>query len=351
MQFSLPKYTTKDYVVLAAVIVPISLFINTIVFQYALLSGLLYFLVTTVSTMIGFSLFFVVCGAVAVLMKKRFPREEQLSTRLSLMISAFLLMSGLFLFLLFTIYAAIPYYRYSFNENTFVWAYFSLGIGNIFLTFLHEGIDRYENWTKSIDETNKLKATYQRSRLQGLRSQVNPHFLFNSLNSLSSLISEEGDEAEKFLDEMSKVYRYMLRSESDTLVTLNEELRFLNSYYFLLSARYGNGLQMTTQIPEENRCLLLPPLSLQVIIENIITQNSISKASPLRISITAMEGSLFILNNVQLKTIKDDFESDAGLDNLLSKYRLLNQHALISEKENERIIRLPLLQQQEEVPV
>ncbi len=150
---------------------------------------------------------------------------------------------------------------------------------------------------------------------------------------------------------MSKVYRYMLRSESDTMVTLNEELKFLESYYFLLSARYGSGLQMTTQISEPTGNLLLPPLSLQIIIENIITQNSISKTSPLRISITSMEGSLYILNNVQLKTIKDDFDSDAGLDNLLSKYRLLNQQALVTEKENERIIRLPLLLQQEEVPV
>jgi two-component system, LytTR family, sensor kinase len=351
MQFSLPKYTSKDYLVLAVVIVPFSLFINMVAFQMNLLSSLGYFLVTTVSTMFAFSIFFTVCGAVAVLMKKRFPAEKQVGTRLALMISSFLIMSGLFLFLLFNVYAAIPYFRYSFNENNFVWAYFSLGIGNIFLTFLHEGIDRYENWTKSRDETNKLRATYQRSRLQGLRSQVNPHFLFNSLNSLSSLISEEGDEAEKFLDEMSKVYRYMLRSESDTMVTLNEELKFLESYYFLLSARYGNGLQMSTQIADEQRMLLLPPLSLQVIIENIITQNSISKTTPLRISITAMDSSLFILNNIQPKTIKDDLESDAALDNLLSKYRLLNQQALVTEKETERIIRLPLLQQQEEVVV
>jgi sensor histidine kinase YesM len=340
MQLSLPKYTSKDYLVLAVVIVPFSLFINMVAFQMNLLSSLGYFLVTTLSTMFAFSIFFTVCGAVAVLMKKRFPAEEQVGTRLSLMIFSFLIMSGLFLFLLFNVYAAIPYFRYSFNENNFVWAYFSLGIGNIFLTFLHEGIDRYENWTKSREETNKLRATYQRSRLQGLRSQVNPHFLFNSLNSLSSLISEEGE-----------VYRYMLRSESDTMVTLNEELKFLESYYFLLSARYGNGLQMSTQIADEQRMLLLPPLSLQVIIENIITQNSISKTTPLRISITAMEGSLFILNNIQPKTIKDDLESDAALDNLLSKYRLLNQQALVTEKETERIIRLPLLQQQEEVVV
>lgn len=351
MQFRLPKYTSKDYMVLAIVIVPFSLFYNILAFQYNLLSSLTFFLVTLVCTMLAFSVYFTICGAVAVLMKKRFPKEEQLSARLSLMISTFLIMSGLFLFLLFNIYAAIPYFGYSFNETSFVWAYFSMGISNIFLTFLHEGIDRYENWTKSIDETNKLRATYQRSRLQGLRSQVNPHFLFNSLNSLSSLISEEGDDAEKFLDEMSKVYRYMLRSESDTLVTLNEELKFLESYYFLLSARYGNGLQMTTQIPDEHRYLLVPPLSLQVIIENIITQNSISKTSPLRISIAAMEGSLFILNNVQPKTIQDDFDSNAGLDNLLSKYRLLNHQALVTEKETERIIRLPLLQQQEEVAV
>ena len=131
------------------------------------------------------------------------------------MIFTFLCMSGLFLLLMFKLYANIKYFSYKINEDSFVWAYFAMGISNVFLTFLHEGIARYENWKKNQEETELLKDAYQQSRLLGLKSQVNPHFLFNSLNSLSSLISEDEEEAEVFLDEMSKVYRYMLRNDED----------------------------------------------------------------------------------------------------------------------------------------
>jgi sensor histidine kinase YesM len=131
---------------------------------------------------------------------------------------------------------------------------------------------------------NRRAEKYRSSKqLLGLKSQINPHFLFNSLNSLSSLIDESSEDAEKFLDEMTKVYRYMLRNE-ELLVPLEKEMQFIRSYYALLKARYGNGIQLEIDINEACWQALLPPLSLQVIIENAFTQNIVAKNTPLKIS-------------------------------------------------------------------
>jgi LytS/YehU family sensor histidine kinase len=266
------------------------------------------------------------------------------------MIISFLLMSGLFLLVLFSLFSSISYFHYEVNEDRFVWAYFGLGIINIFPTFLHEGIARYESWKIKQKETDELKETHRRSQLQGLKSQVNPHFLFNSLNSLSSLISEDGDEAEKFLDEMSKVYRYMLRGEEDNLVTLETELKFLDAYAYLLKARYGSGLQLQVQVSPEYKQYYLPALTMQVIVETAFTQNSIQKSSPLIITFETEDQKLVIRHTLQPKLIKDDLDTESGLDNLVSKYQLLgNRRIDITDTAGTRRIVIPLLEQKKEV--
>lgn len=350
MRATLPQYSGKDHLVFMTIVLPYTLCMNFIIFGTKYVSGFLFFLVVSAVTVIAFSFFFTACGGIAVLMKNRFPKEEQVGVRLGIMIASFLLMSALFLFFLFRFYEAVPYFKFTSNDETFVWSYFVLGIGNIFLTFLHEGIARYESWKQNREETEQLKTAYQRSRLQGLRSHVNPHFLFNSLNSLSSLISEEGDEAEKFLDEMSKVYRYMLRNETDTLVTLEEELKFLQSYSYLLHARYGNGLQLKLNTSDAAKHKMIAPLSLQTIIENAFTLNIISKNNPLVIQIASVDNELIIQHNLHPKTITEDFDAETALDNLLSKYNLLSDKgAIVNETAGERTIRLPLLTDEKEV--
>ncbi|MFT3679885.1 MAG: histidine kinase [Ferruginibacter sp.] len=348
MSISLPKYTGKDYMVLALVLLPITLLSNTAIFGTGYFGALPVFLWGTLITAAAFALFFTLCGGVAVQLKNRFSGEDQVSPRMAFMIFTFLVMSGLFLLLLFNLYASIPLFNYHFDENRFVWAYFILGICNIFLTFLHEGISRYESWKISQEETEQLRQTYRQSRLQGLKSQVNPHFLFNSLNSLSSLISEDEDAAEKFLDEMSKVYRYMLRNDDDKLVPLSTEIKFVESYAYLLKARYGNGLQVNINVSNTEQCL--PPLSLQTIIENAITQNSISKTSPLVVSITNTDNrTLEISNSIQPKQITDAADDvEAYLDNLVNKYALLGEKVNITENGRQRIIQLSLLNRKKE---
>ncbi len=350
MKLALPQYSGKDQLVYKTIILPYTLCLNFIIFGWQYISNIGFFLAVSAVTVLAFTAFYIICGSVAVLIKNRFQAEEQWGVRLGIIIAVNMLLSALFILILFSFYAAAAYFDFTPNNERFVWTFFALGLSQVFLAFLHEGISRYLIWKQNRSETEQLRASYQRSRLQGLRSQVNPHFLFNSLNSLSSLISQEGEEAEKFLDEMSKVYRYILRNETDTLVTLEEELKFFQAYQYLLDTRYGSGLQFRLDIPAVARQKMVTPLALQTIIENAFTLNIISKSKPLIITISANEDNLVVQHNLQPKTIRDDFNAEAALDNLINKYNLIAANgATVTEIAGERIVRLSLLAKQNEV--
>jgi two-component system, LytTR family, sensor kinase len=176
---------------------------------------------------------------------------------------------------------------------------------------------------------------------------MNPHFLFNGLNILSCLIQEDSEKAEDFLDHMSKVYRYLLRNNEVQLVTLQTEIGFIESYYFLLKARYAESLQLSIDVSPDYYHDELPPLTLQMIFENILTFNEASKIKPLLIQIKTEDGELVVENTVQLKlNCTDCF--DKGIENITNKFRLLCQkEVLIDESEAARTIRLPLIPNKE----
>jgi len=353
MKLKLPQYSGKDYLVLAVMILPFTIIMNFVIFGQKYFSGIPIFLLATFITSVSFCLFFILCGGIAVLLKKRFPSEEQTGHRLIAMILTFVTMTGLFLLLIFRGYEAIGFFGYTFNQKGFTGAYICMGIINIFLTLLFEGIARYENWKINFNETEQLKKTFKQSQLLGLKSQLNPHFLFNSLNSLSSLINEDEEHAEKFLDEMSKVYRYMLRNDDEQLVTLETELKFIDSYLFLLKSRFGDGLEIITRVSEPDKEKFIPPLTLQVIIERAFTQNTVQKNSPLKIFITTSStGMIVIKNNTQVKQTNEPVSNEEGIENLVLKYQLLNQPPVIIEQDDcNCCIFLPLIDKKEEVTV
>jgi len=122
-------------------------------------------------------------------------------------------------------------------------------------------------------------------QMRALQAQISPHFLFNSLNSLSSLIADEPEKAERFVDEMSSVYRYLLGSNEGELTTLRAELAFLRSYYHLLKTRYGRGIELDVAVSEARQHDLLPPLTLQLLVENAVKHNVVAAETPLSTSI------------------------------------------------------------------
>lgn len=348
----LPQYTSKDVPVMLGTVLPFTLLLNWVIFGSSYFTDWRTFLPASLISGVIMIFSFIGYGHMALAFRNRFRDDSQFLKRVILQILLFLLMTVLVLAGLFSLYRGLGMIDSSY-ETRFVWAYVLTGIMNIFLSFLNEAIWRFEQWKDDLKETEQLKVAYKQGQLMGLKSQINPHVLFNSLNSLSGLIQEDTERAEKFLDEMSKVYRYMLRNEEEQLVPLATELQFIRSYYALLKARYNDAMDLQIQVNEDDMSRMLPPLSLQVIIENALFQNIASKDCPLRISIQSVRGEAVVVsNNVQRKISSEIVDHEAGLDNLVKKYQLMNQLPVeIREGEEERKIRLPLITQTQEAAV
>jgi two-component system, LytTR family, sensor kinase len=324
---------------------PVVLLLNGLLFGQKYFTSLGVFIPATIATYIVEAVTWQFHTLVAVILRERFPNENQLAPRLTVAILIFVLMTSLDTTFVFWGYDKIHFLGYTFNEVRYAWA---IGIGiiiNIFVTFLHEWASKFESWKTTLQETEQLKKEYMQSQLLGLKSQVNPHFLFNCLNSLSSLINEQPDKAEAFLDEMSKVYRYLLRNDEDMLVMLKTELQFMRSYYYLLKVRYGDGIELHMNVTEQDQEKSLPPLTLQILLENAFQTNSVSKTSPLFIEIFSGDnGWLVMKNNVQKKQVPKETNTDIGLENVGNKFRLLcNRSMSIYQDAGIREITMPLI--------
>lgn len=349
--FRLPTYTNRDKRIFLFTIPFIVIGMNRLLFGSIYLSNWKVFGSGTLIAFLILSILWPVLTWVAVTVRNRFSQDKDMLKRLSFTILIIIMITWLAITVIFQLYDQLKLTGAPLQENRYYWALVVSAIINVFVTFMHEGFSGFEKWKATLIETEELKKEYLHSQLLGLKSQVNPHFLFNSLNSLSCLIAEDPNKAEKFLNEMSKVYRYLLRSNEEQLVTLETELQFAQSYFYLLKARHGDGVFLQLNITKEDRNKLLPPLTLQILFENAFQLNMISKEQPLRIDISSTEkGWLEIKNSVQ-KKVTDEEASNSGLDNIGNKYRLLCQQCIsIKENSTDRTVRIPLLNK-EEIPV
>jgi len=205
-------------------------------------------------------------------------------------------------------------------------------------------IESSENLTEARTQLIKLQKENLQSQFDVLKQQVNPHFLFNSLNVLTSLIKLEPDLAEKFSEQLSKVYRYVLENKDNELVDLNTELIFLDAYIFLLNIRFVNKLIVNINIPEAKRSEQIIPLAMQLLIENAIKHNIMSKSNPLHIDIFIdKDDFLNIVNNLQERP-SQIISTGVGLKNIQNRYLLLNNTQPSFEKtETQFIAKVPLV--------
>jgi two-component system LytT family sensor kinase len=192
---------------------------------------------------------------------------------------------------------------------------------SIFLIWaIYEGIIFYTKLQKSIQEKEQLQRENIQSQLEGLKNQVNPHFLFNSLNTLTYLIPEAPNKAVNFVQKLSKVYRYILEIRDQKIVTISDELEFLNAYVFLLKERFGENLNIEINIPKNYYHRKIVPLSLQILFENVIKHNIISTQKPLMINVFVQKDKLIIKNNLQKKN-QVISSTSMGLQNIKSRYQ------------------------------
>jgi hypothetical protein len=208
----------------------------------------------------------------------------------------------------------------------------------------YESMDSFGHWQQSRKEVDTLSKAQLQAQLDTLRQQVNPHFLFNSLNSLTALISENPKQAEVFAEELSSVYRYLLRSNESALTPLQNELEFIQSYYHLLKTRHGEALTLVTRIYPGTEAMHLPPLTLQLLIENAVKHNIILPEQPLTIMLTTdAQQHLIVSNNLQRKASRI-LSNGVGLSNILTKYQMLGQPTpKIEETCQEFRVTLPLV--------
>ena len=181
------------------------------------------------------------------------------------------------------------------------------------------------------------------AELSFLKSQINPHFLFNNLSVLSSLVYSDQDKAVDFINQLSKVYRYLLENRNSELTRLSEEMAFIHSYIYLLSIRFDKNINFTINVKKEDENKLIPPLALQILIENAIKHNEISTASPLQINIIT-ENDMLIVSNTLQPRINKETSSNLGLDNIRQRYQYYSNKEVVVIQENQQfIVKLPLL--------
>lgn len=209
---------------------------------------------------------------------------------------------------------------------------------------VYESIYFYDQLRLSIQEKERFKQEHLRSELEGLRNQVNPHFLFNSLNTLMNIIPKDSNLAVHFLQRMSKVYRYILESREEQIIPLKEELDFAHSYVFLLKERFKNKLEIEINIPQEYLNYYVLPLSLQLLLENAIKHNVVSKNKPLLIELLVQDNNLLMVrNNLQVK--KQVMNSTkVGLDNIRQRYRFFTEQAIeVNQNESHFWVMIPMI--------
>ncbi|GAB3012071.1 sensor histidine kinase [Spirosoma pulveris] len=237
---------------------------------------------------------------------------------------------------------ALPGFEFNLARLGFAVLYTLIIVMIVVITY--EGMDTFSYWQQSRTEIDTLSKAQLQAQLDALRQQVNPHFLFNSLNALISLIDEDPRQAGAYAEELSSVYRYLLRANESPLVQLSSELDFVDSYYHLLKTRHGDSLTLVRQILPGTEARQIPPLTLQLLIENAVKHNIILPEQPLTIALkTDEQHRLIVCNNLQRKPSRA-LSNGVGLSNILSKYQMLGQPApLIEDDGREFRVILPLV--------
>jgi|GEM_PF-3782213 len=191
-------------------------------------------------------------------------------------------------------------------------------------------------------ENEQLKQENMRARLSLLQEQVNPHFLFNSLGTLRSMINEKAPR--DFIQRLAEVYRYLLNSRMADLVDLRRELEFTNAYLYILKERFEEALMVTVDVGEDLYVKKLPPLTLQLLIENAVKHNVIDIGTPLNIHIYSKDGAQLVISNSLKRKQTVSSSLGTGLNNIRDRYRLLAGLEInITESDTEFTVTIPLL--------
>jgi two-component system, LytTR family, sensor kinase len=276
--------------------------------------------------------------------KHRFPDLRQTKKRIMLLAFCLVPFMSFSVTGIFLLYDALNILGYRFNYEDFKMGLLVGFSVNIIFETLYEADYTLEQYKASVEERQSMQQLSLHQEFDSLKNQVNPHFLFNCFNTLSSLITEDKKKAEKFLNELSSVYRYLLRNNEDGLSTVANEVKFIRSYYQLLQTRHGESVQVNIEIDKRYDPYLLPSLSLQLLVENVVKHNVLSRSKPLVIDIFTTAGNKLVVNNNLQRRAVNAPSNKVGLGNIKAKYGLLRQEGFqVMEDEKNFTVVLPLI--------
>lgn len=231
-------------------------------------------------------------------------------------------------------------FNVSFGSSFERTVYFAVGITIIISLILHSREFLLKGREATLDKEIHQKESI-RAKYEALKSQVSPHFLFNSLNALTNLVYEDQEKAVKFIKQLSEVYRYVLDTRDKEAVSLDEEKRFLNSYLFLQQIRFGDKLILDVDLGNVHS--LVAPLVLQMLVENAIKHNVISEEHPLRIRIFEQDGFIVVENDLRKKSTLTDDSAGIGLNNIALRYEFLSDKKVEVMQNGKFIVKLPII--------
>jgi hypothetical protein len=252
---------------------------------------------------------------------------------------------GMIAFTLGAIYFVVYFSRWVLNfdvSNDLGGTIYSTIIITTIISMFMTGRSFLINWRRAAVDSEKLKKESVKAQYESLKSQVNPHFLFNSLNALTNLVYQDPDKAAKFIKQLSEVYRYVLDTRDKELVDLRQELDFIRSYLFLQQIRFGDKLKVDMNMNGVDG--FVAPLALQMLIENAIKHNIISEEQPLTIELHREEDWLVVTNTLQRKKILPEESNGLGLENIRSRYAFLSDKKVeVIEQTEKFVVRLPVI--------
>lgn len=242
---------------------------------------------------------------------------------------------------------------------TFQWVFgFKLG-GNVQYTLIYSVIitlivcvllhsrEFFLNWRKLELDTAQLRNESLTSRYESLKNQMDPHFLFNSLNVLTNLVYQDPDRSAAFIKQLAEVYRYVLDTRHNELVALDEERKFVNAYLYLNRIRFGEKLIINDELNGASGWI--PPLAVQMLVENAIKHNVISEEDPLHIRLFVDNGYVVVENNLQRRQQIEGATSGIGLENISKRYEMISQQKIqVEETLHTFRVRLPLIEKPDE---
>jgi two-component system LytT family sensor kinase len=281
---------------------------------------------------------------ITLVLERKFPWLKNPIKRLVYQVLALFVFTGLIMFLGLSVWLMlsediglrqiVPFIAPSLKV-VYIFMFLSLVLGNTVLFF--------KNWREAAIQQEELKRAHLALQFQSLKDQVRPHFLFNSLSSLATLINTDADKATQFVHKLSDVYRYVLEQRENELVPLKQELKFLEDYIYLQKIRFGENLRVKHSL-DLDQSRMVVPLSLQLLVENAIKHNEVSGEHPLHIEILSTEqGHVIIKNNLRKKEVTEK-SLGLGLENLLKQVAFFSDDALLVQEETESfIVRIPTI--------